>query len=219
MALESGIYIGDLVITNPVASDAKSQGDDHIRLLKTVLKQCLNGFTGGILLTATDTGTASAHVLTPTVALSGYTFGLMILYRPANAGTGALTVNVSGLGAKSVKTITGTDPSSGDILVNQPLLLMYDGTNFVILAGSVFSSISSPTFTGTPTAPTAATGTATTQLATCAFVGATAFNSALPSQTGNSGKYVTTDGTNASWGAIAPPVGSTIFLANNFGAL
>jgi hypothetical protein len=37
MALEVGTYISDLVSTNPAAGDAKSQGDDHIRLIKTVL--------------------------------------------------------------------------------------------------------------------------------------------------------------------------------------
>lgn len=62
--------------------------------------------------------------------------------------------------------------------------------------------LASPTFTGTPAAPTAATGTNTTQLATTAFVNTTAFNTALPSQTGNNGKYVTTDGTNASWASL-----------------
>ena len=150
MALETGSYINDLVITNPTSSDAKSQGDDHLRLLKTVIKECLNGFPGGILLTATETGTAAAHVLTPTTALVGYTTGLMLLYRPSNAGTGALTVNVSGLGAKSVKTIAGADPTSGDILVNQPILLMYDGTNFVLLAGSEYlSKTGNQTITGT----------------------------------------------------------------------
>ena len=38
MALESGTYISDLVITNPPTTDSKQQGDDHIRLIKTVLK-------------------------------------------------------------------------------------------------------------------------------------------------------------------------------------
>jgi hypothetical protein len=36
------------------------------------------------------------------------------------------------------------------------------------------------------------------------YVDATAFNAALPSQTGNAGRYVTTDGTNASWAAVFP---------------
>ena len=37
MALESASYIDGLVITNPTGSDSISQGDDHIRLIKTVL--------------------------------------------------------------------------------------------------------------------------------------------------------------------------------------
>ena len=64
------------------------------------------------------------------------------------------------------------------------------------------AGLASPAFTGTPTAPTASTGTNTTQVATTAFVQQAAFNNTLPSQTGNAGKYVTTDGTNASWGTV-----------------
>jgi hypothetical protein len=67
------------------------------------------------------------------------------------------------------------------------------------------AGLASPAFTGTPTAPTATTGTNTTQVATTAFVQQTAFNNTLPSQTGNAGKYVTTGGTNASWGTITIP--------------
>ncbi len=136
MALETANYINDLTITNPTASDPKSQGDDHIRMLKAVLKECFAGFTGAVIITATETGTADAHVLNPATALIAYTTGLLLLYRPVNAGTGALTVNVSALGAKNVKTLLGADPTTGDIVANQPLLLCYDGTNFVIIAGS-----------------------------------------------------------------------------------
>jgi hypothetical protein len=38
MALESATVISDLVITNPVSGDPVSQGDDHMRLIKAVLK-------------------------------------------------------------------------------------------------------------------------------------------------------------------------------------
>ncbi len=38
MALESGTYIKDLVSTNPSGTDAISQGDDHLRLIKSVLQ-------------------------------------------------------------------------------------------------------------------------------------------------------------------------------------
>lgn len=64
-------------------------------------------------------------------------------------------------------------------------------------------SSESPAFTGTPTAPTATAGTNTTQLATTAFV-ETALGSidALPSQSGNNGKFLGTDGSTASWETV-----------------
>jgi len=38
MALENAAFVDGLVITNPTGSDSISQGDDHIRLIKKVLK-------------------------------------------------------------------------------------------------------------------------------------------------------------------------------------
>lgn len=46
MGLESGTYVGDLVITNPLTSDPRSEGDDHFRLLKTVLKNTFPNLAG-----------------------------------------------------------------------------------------------------------------------------------------------------------------------------
>ncbi len=37
MALESGTYVSDLVSSNPPGTDGKSQGDDHLRLIKSTL--------------------------------------------------------------------------------------------------------------------------------------------------------------------------------------
>lgn len=37
MGLESASYVNQLIATNPTGSDPKSQGDDHLRLLKSVL--------------------------------------------------------------------------------------------------------------------------------------------------------------------------------------
>ena len=38
MGLESGRYIEDLVVSNPLGTDGKAQGDNHLRLIKQVLK-------------------------------------------------------------------------------------------------------------------------------------------------------------------------------------
>lgn len=85
-----------------------------------------------------------------------------------------------------------------------------------VLQAFTAPTISDPTFTGIPVGPTAADGTDTTQLATTAYVIARAMNANLPNQAGNAGKFVTTNGTTASW--AAPSVaGANIFMANTFG--
>lgn len=52
MPLETGTTIADLVSTNPAATDGLGQADDHIRLIKAVLKATFPNFTG--VLDATD---------------------------------------------------------------------------------------------------------------------------------------------------------------------
>jgi len=66
------------------------------------------------------------------------------------------------------------------------------------------AGLASPAFTGTPTAPTAASGANNTTVATTAFVQQVALNNQLPLQTGNTGKYLSTDGSNASWDEVYP---------------
>lgn len=61
------------------------------------------------------------------------------------------------------------------------------------------ADIASPALTGTPTAPTATAGSSGAQIATLDFVNATSFSTNLPGQSGNNGKVIVTDGTNASW--------------------
>lgn len=48
MALESATYIQDLVSINPTGSDQKQQGDDHLRLIKAVLKTTFPDATAAI---------------------------------------------------------------------------------------------------------------------------------------------------------------------------
>ena len=54
MALESTTYINGLVATNPTGTDPKSQGDDHIRLVKSAIKNTFSGVTGEVTATHTE---------------------------------------------------------------------------------------------------------------------------------------------------------------------
>lgn len=57
MGLEVGTYVNDLVTSNPIgASDAKGQGDDHLRLIKAVLKNTFPGAIGAYTFQSTDPG-------------------------------------------------------------------------------------------------------------------------------------------------------------------
>lgn len=70
-----------------------------------------------------------------------------------------------------------------------------------------FAPINSPTFTGVPKAPTAALGDSSTAIATTQFVQNSITSGIsgvvqVPSVTGQSGKYLTNNGTTASWGTL-----------------
>lgn len=101
MGIENATYIKDLIPTWPEGTDPKSQGDDHLRLIKAVLQDQFPGFTTDVAVTVT------ADHLNDT-------------------------------------------PDSADMALKAPL--------------------ADPAFTGVPTAPTAAPGTDTTQIATTEFV-------------------------------------------------
>lgn len=54
MALETVTHISDLVATNPTSDDPKSQGDNHIRNLKTALLTDLPNITGPVTATQAE---------------------------------------------------------------------------------------------------------------------------------------------------------------------
>jgi len=142
MTVESASYISQLDATLPTATDPKSEGDNQLRLLKTVLKTQFPNF-GTAAMTASHTEL-------------NYMVGV----------TSAVQTQLNARALKAGDTYTGTHNFSG--------------------ATSV-------------TVPTATAGDNSTKAASTAFVAATAFSAALPAQTGNAGKILNTDGTNATW--------------------
>ena len=166
MTVESASYISQLDATLPLPGDKKSEGDNQLRLVKTVLKTQFPNF-----------GTAAMNA---TVGELNYMVGVTSLVQTQ------LNTLTSAKAAKAGDTYTGAHDFTG----------------------------------GTIAVPTATVGDATTKAASTAFVSATAFNAALPGQTGNAKKFVTTDGANAAWAHIygAPTVisGNTTAVAGGF---
>lgn len=176
MALETAVNIADLVMTNPTANDPKSQGDDHLRTVKTVLKNNFAGFTGAVLVTGTDGGAADVYTLTPAHAVVAYTSKMLILFAPTITNlTTTPTLNVSGLGAKTIKSVAGAALTAGDLVADKYYLGEYDGASINLIA------------------------------VTKNYVDQLAFSAALPAQTGNAGKILSTDGAGASWTAVVLP--------------
>ena len=104
MAKETATYISQLVATNPVASDSVSVGDDHLRMLKTVLKTQFSGLTGTTAVTASEAEMNLIDGVTATTAELNY---LDITTLGTSADSKALTQ------ASGVVTIAGDVVVSG----------------------------------------------------------------------------------------------------------
>jgi len=82
MALETGDYITDLVTTNPVgATDSKSQGDDHLRLIKKTIKQTFPNMNGAVTATPSDLNLISG-IAQHTITVGN--FGLLANFNAAS---------------------------------------------------------------------------------------------------------------------------------------
>ena len=124
---------------------APSGVNDVIRENMAVLARWL-GDTNGAL---TATGTADAQLLAPNRTVTAYARGDVYAFRPVADNTGACTLNVSSLGAKSIKTPIGTDPLAGALDTNSVATVIYDGTNFVLVSGAGSASFTTLTASGT----------------------------------------------------------------------
>lgn len=60
MALEVATYISDLVVSNPPSTDKRRQGDDHLRLIKSAVKNTFPNITGAVTATHEELNNAAA---------------------------------------------------------------------------------------------------------------------------------------------------------------
>lgn len=107
MSLETATYVGDLVATNPTATDLRSQGDDQIRLVKSALQATLPNASKPFYFPTTEIITANETVVAADqnkTFLADTTSGSIVLTLPALASGDA------GWEVFLIKTNTGTNP-------------------------------------------------------------------------------------------------------------
>jgi hypothetical protein len=188
MPVEQTYYISGLDQNLPDGSDPAYEADDFIRLLKDVQKKAFPGFTGSVLVGGIDQGTENAYALNPSEPLPAYGASTGVLWLPSSTNTGACTMNISNLGARAVKSVSGAALAYGDIIAGCPVLMVDTGTEYRLV------------------------------YATKNYIDQLAFSSALPAQsgrkilvtngtvasweadqTGQAGKFLKTNGNQPSW--------------------
>lgn len=92
------------------------------------VSQVQNRTSGYAATSGTDTYTAS---FTPTI--TAYATGQLLALNFGNANTGAATINVDGLGAKSLTKNGTSDLVSGDVNASEIRMAVYDGTRFQLI--------------------------------------------------------------------------------------
>lgn len=86
---------------------------------------------------AADAGANDTYTVTYSPAPSAYVTGAVYRFKPNTSNTGACSINVNSLGAKSIKIQQGgitTDPSDSDLRSGQMVVLVYDGTNMQMVS-------------------------------------------------------------------------------------
>jgi len=143
MGLETGTYITDLVGSNPVsATDPVNQGDDHLRLIKNVLKNTFPGVNRAVRFSAVSAVKTSAFTVTAadenTLFLLDSTSGDFTVTLPLASsvfeGFSVSFVLVSN--DINVITVIGSSGQTIDGLANATISQLFEGLQLIWTAGT-----------------------------------------------------------------------------------
>lgn len=91
------------------------------------------GQSGGEIY-GNDIGSGDSYAISLTPSLLAYSVGLVVYVKFNNPNTGSASLEINGLGAKSIKKNGSYDLVTGDITSGQFGCLVYDGTNFQLMS-------------------------------------------------------------------------------------
>lgn len=117
-----------------------------------VLQVALAIQSGRLVYGAAD-GTANALTVMLSPAPTGLPEGLRLLIKAKSTNTGAMTINVNGLGVTSIKRADGSDTGAGDAVQDQFVPLVFDGLNWRLERANGFLPLTGGTMTGPITLP------------------------------------------------------------------
>ncbi len=99
-------------------------GADLLALSKSV--------QSGSYIYAADSGASDAYAITLSPAPAAYVAGMAIAFKANTANTGQATLDINGLGAKTIKKNYNEDLADNDIKAGSIVTVVYDGTNFQV---------------------------------------------------------------------------------------
>ena len=103
-----------------------------------------------------DTGTVNSYAAALNPAITSYAAGQSLIFKAANTNTGPSTLNVNGLGVKTIVKYVGgylTNISAGDIASGQLIFVVYDGSYFQYINAQHYMTSITITTTSTFTVP------------------------------------------------------------------
>jgi len=115
MGLETGTYIDSLNSSNPTAGDAVSQGDDHLRLIKSTVKATFPNLSGAVTSTQAELNLLDGVTANTTelnyvdvAALGTVEASKAIIADASKDITGGRNITISGTLAAAAVTVGGT---------------------------------------------------------------------------------------------------------------
>jgi hypothetical protein len=142
MALESTTYIDGLVVTNPTGTDPRSQGDDHIRLVKATIRSTFPNVSGAMTATHTELNLIDGY--TGTTAELNYndvpTLGTVEASRTVTADAVGTTTNLKTKKQTEIVNVVGT--VSGATAIN---FALGNVATAVLASGGSFTISNAPT--------------------------------------------------------------------------
>ncbi len=133
MALETGSFIDDLTITNPLGADAKNEGDDHIRLVKKVLKATFPGMAGAAWRVQTKSGTYTVVAGDNMSTINCTTALTLNLTAAATLGNQHMFLVIANGGAVTL------DPNGAETINGAATVVVANGAAaFVVCSGTLF---------------------------------------------------------------------------------